>query len=254
MNLERILRSANKVSRPLSAKQLLAFDPGSPAARGAIVATDWSTAAPKFAEREREQPWNTPFKVEIGFQLLKQKRYHEAQERFEEALGRSPEAWIFAGLARAYREQDRTDNYIRAARVMLEQPDQGLDHATICDGLARHLMQRGQVDQAWPWAERGARSWASWAMETAWECTEMRRDWPNAEAWVVRQTQRYSNQWLVWLGWSLRTGHGHVPQAARMFWAQWDAGRPGQDEAQEVLIADLGLVLDRPDATRAIAE
>ena len=254
VNIERMLRTMLDNFRASTAKELLLFDPGSPVARAGIMATDWATAAPLAAEWEREQPWNTPLKAELGFQLLNEKRYPEAQERFETALGRSPESWIFAGLARAYRERNQTDEYLGAAQVMLAQPDQGLDHASICDGLANYLMDQGQPDLAWPWAERGAQSWASWAMQTAWRCAEMRRDWPNAEAWVIRQTQRYPNQWLVWLGWSLRTGHGHVPEAAKRVWRQWDAGRQGQDDDQDNFLAHLALATGRPDVTRAIAE
>ena len=236
------------------AQGLLGIDPTSPIARAALVNSDWEHVAEKVPDWEREQPWNTPLIAEYGFQLLKLDRDAEAQERFETALKRSPEAWIFRGLAETYRDQKQIDKWVKAAEKILDQPDQGLDHATISNDLAKYLMDEGEIDRAWPWAERGAQSWAAWAMTTASICAERRRDWKNAEIWVARGSQRYANQWLDWLLWSLRTGHGHTPEAAALVWAQWDAGRPATSEEQEALIEVLGLILERPDVTRTLAE
>ena len=240
--------------RSIRARDLFNIDKTSPIARAILVNADWAHVADKVPDWEREQPWNTPLIAEYGFQLLKLNRPAEAQERFETALERSPEAWIFRGLAETYRDGKQIDKWVKAAEAILDQPDQGLDHATISNDLANYLMDEGEIDRAWPWAERGAESWAAWAMSTAWICAERRRDWKNAEVWVARGSQRYANEWLDWLIWSLRTGHGHVPEAAAVVWAQWDAGRPANSKNEEALIEELGLILDRPDVTRALAE
>ena len=240
--------------RIIRAQSLLSNDEKSPVARAVLVGSDWTHVADKVPEWEREQPWNTPLIAEYGFQLLKLNRDAEAQERFETALERSPEAWIFRGLAETYRDGKQIDKWVKAAERIMDQPDQGLDHATVSNDLAKYLMDEGEIDRAWPWAERGAQSWAAWAMSTAWLCAERRRDWKNAEVWVARGSQRYANEWLEWLIWSLRTGHGHTPEAAAVVWAQWDAGRPASSENEEYMIEELGLILDRPDVTRALAE
>ena len=256
LNIQELLAQDETTNdrRSIRARDLFNIDKTSPIGRAILVNADWASVAAKVPDWEREQPWNTPLIAEHGFQLLKLNRAAEAQERFETALGRSPESWIFRGLAEVYRDGKQIDKWVKAAEAILDQPDQGLDHATICNDLAKYLMDEGEIDRAWPWAERGAESWAAWAMNTAWLCAERRRDWKNAEIWIARGSQRYANQWLDWLIWSLRTGHGHVPEAAALVWAQWDAGRPASSEIEESLISELGLILDRPDVSRAIAE
>ncbi len=254
-NLERHARISSDVALKVNwANGLLNLDPGSPVARAIIVEADWARAAPQIADWEREQPWNTVLFAAHGFQLLKDKRFAEAQAKFEMALARSPELWIFNGLVKTYRERGQIELWIKAAEAMLEQPDQSLDHAETANDLARYLMDQGQVDRAWPWAERAAGSWAGWAMNTAWQCAEMRRDWRNAEAWVARASQRYDNQWLDWLAWCVRTGHGNLKAASDVVWAQWDATRTAGSDNDASMLASLGLILDRADMTQQVAE
>ena len=236
------------------ATELLDVDPTSPVARTVLVKSHWGMYRTKAAGWAQEQPWNTPLVAEIGHQYLKAKNYDEARPRLEAALARSPEPWIFLGLAEIYREQGRVDRWVAAAEEFVRQPDQGLDHAAISDNLARYLMKHGEFDRAWPWAERGAQSGAAWTMKTASECAEMRRDFPNAEAWIARTAQRYPGDWLEWVGWCLRTGRGHLDLASRLVWAQYDAGRPVTSANERFLLEHLGLILDRPDVTRALAE
>ena len=233
---------------------LLYLDPASPVGRDLLVDADWQRAAPQVADWEREQPWNTSIFADHAFQLLEQKNYADAQPLFERALGRSSDLWIYRGLVACYRDQGRIDEWTGAANAFMEHPDQALDHAGACDDLAKYLMKQGDADRAWPWAERGAESYAAWAMTTAWQCAERRRDWANAELWVARRAQSYDDQWLGWLTWSLRTEHGHVPEAAAAVWAQWDVGRAARSEDEEYFVAILGLICGRPDVTRAIAE
>ena len=252
---ERHAREVNDPRFRMSwANALLNLDPSSPVARAIIVEGDWSKAEPKIADWEREQPWNTVLIAAHGFHLLEAKQFAEAQARFEAALTRSPELWIFQGLVKTYRERGQIDLWIKAAEAMLEQPDQSLDHAETANDLARYLMDNGEVDRAWPWAERAAESWAGWAMITAWQCAEMRRDWKNAEAWVARASQRYGSQWLEWLIWCERTGRGNLKAASTVVLAQWDASRTAGSDDQAVLLANFGLMLDRADITRQISE
>lgn len=251
---ERTIRNENEgPGRRNWARALIQVEPASPVARSALVGVDWDNVAARAPDWEREQPWNTSLIAEIAGQLLKAGRYDEAQRRFEVALRQSPEMWIFRGLARCYRERGQTEAWVAAAEAMLEQPDQSLDHATVGDDLAKYLIEQGQVDRAWPWAERAAGSWAAWAMDTAARCAEMRRDWENAEAWVARNSQRYPDRWLNWATWCLRTEHGHPRAAARLVWAQWDAGRRGTSDEESVWLCDLGLLLDRPEVARESA-
>ncbi len=253
-DMERIVRNQGAPAvRAAWAKALLHLDPSSPVGRGLLAGAEWAMVAPQVAAWEAEQPWNTVLVAEHGFQLLKAKQYAEAQGRFETAMGRSPEIWIFRGLATSYREQGRIDEWVKAAGAMMEQPDQALDHANAANDLARFLMKRGEVDRAWPWAERAAESWAAWAMLTASECAEMRRDWTNAEAWIARTSQRYPANWLDWAAWCVRTGHGNPKIAAALLWQLWEAGRRPDSVEQGFLLGDLALILDRADITREIA-
>src|SRR5262249_53433951 len=85
-----------------------------------------------------------------------------------------------------------------------------------------------QWAKAQPYAEAAAQTWAAWAIECAMRCYEGMEDWPRAELWIRRLSERYPGRSLrAWLEFCKRTGHGDI-------------------EAAKALVAPFGAPVDQP--------
>jgi hypothetical protein len=93
-------------------------------------------------------------------------------------------------------------------------------------------MSLGQWEEAQPYAEAAAQSWAEWAMLCAVDCYEGMEEWEQAEAWVRRVSERYPNpSWAKWFLWCHRTGHGDLDAARR--WVERLAGAMGEGPGED---------------------
>jgi tetratricopeptide (TPR) repeat protein len=90
----------------------------------------------------------------------------------------------------------------------------GLQHAQVQVQMANKLMTEGRFEEAKPYADAAAATWASWGMVCASQCYEGLKDWAQAEQWSRRTSERYSRlNWAYWYTWCKRTGHGDVKAA-----------------------------------------
>jgi tetratricopeptide (TPR) repeat protein len=237
-----------------AAHNLLRFDPDSPLGRGALIASRWEEARPNVEAWEKDHDGGDTFVIaQLGLHAMKEGQYDDAERRLEAALARSPERWIFEGLAEVYRKTGRIDRWKAAADRFLKGEEQDLDHALALLDLADALMRQGRYDQARPYAERAAASGASWAMPVAARCAEEQGDWKAAEVWMSRASQRFAPNWLDWFYWCQRTGRGDARAAAALVEGQVEAGRaPSADEFLPV--ASVYILVGRPEAARRFAE
>ena len=89
--------------------------------------------------------------------------------------------------------------------------------------IANDLMKEGRYDEAWPYAEAAARTWAGWAMTCAQNCAEGLEKWEAAEGYARASSERYpGSMWAVWFLFCERTGHGDIA-AARAFTKEMSA-------------------------------
>jgi tetratricopeptide (TPR) repeat protein len=153
------------------------------------------------------------------------------------AIAADPQAYEW--LAEMYRKQGDMNRWKETLDKFLSQEDVGLDHARIRVEIARHFMREKRWDDAWPYAEMAANTWAGWAMLCAAECAEGRNDWETAEQYVQRVSARYDNSLYTWFMWCKRTGHGDV-QAARRFTEE--AIRARQESIGSRFHEELGLL------------
>jgi hypothetical protein len=151
------------------------------------------------------------------------------------AIDLSPDQWAFVTLAGVYKAQGRIDRWKETLDAFLEQEDYGLDHAKVRVEIAQYYMGRQEWEQARPYAEEAAQTWAAWAMECAIACYQGMGDWERAELWCRRRSERYPNLAAQWFGWCLRTGHGDARAAARLAAPVFEA------QGDRISVDDLGL-------------
>jgi tetratricopeptide (TPR) repeat protein len=234
------------------AHNLRKLDPESPLGRGAMISFNWDVAA-KDAEAWRKDHGGTDTFVlgNLGLKFLEAGKDDEAQLLLEDALKRSPELWIFDGLADIYLKSGQIDKWIAATEDFVKGEDTGLDHSRALSGLVKFLMAKGDFARALPYAERAAASWSGDSMLLAAKCADAMQDWEKAEVWIRRLSERYTNSWLHWVYWCKRTGHGDARAASELVEAHLAAGRvPSTEELLQVAIV---LILDgKPAEARTL--
>jgi tetratricopeptide (TPR) repeat protein len=237
-----------------NAHNLHRYDPDSPLARGCLIEAKWQEASPHVAAWETDHGGDAFVLAQLGFRRLSEKNLAEAERLFKQALARSPDGWIFKGLAEVYRQESKVDQWIKDTEEYLKTEDMALDHAHALEDLAKYLMEAKRYEQARPFAERAAQSGAGWAMISAARCAEEVKDWEAAERWVSASTRRYSKSWLDWIYWCKRTGRGDAKAAAGVVRAQLAAGRTPSTDEEAVKVA-IVLILDgRPKEAKDLLE
>jgi len=249
------LRGTTERWRRDMAVNLLKNDPESPIARGALIFTDWDRARPEAEAWEKDHGGgDTVVIAQLGLRSLQEVKLDDAIARLEKALARSPESWIFEGLAEAYRRGDRMDRWVEAVGAFLKTEDMGLDHAKVVGNLADYLIEKGRFDKARPFAEISAESGAAWAMLQAAQCAEGTGDFEAAERWVARTSLRYERSGFAWYYWCKRTGKGDLRAAKGLIETRLAAGRGvASDDDQRGLIY-YSLLEGRPDRARELLE
>jgi len=237
------------------AHNLLKYHPGSPLGRGVLIETRWDEAKPNAEAWAKDHSGaDTLVIARLGSQALKEERLDDAERLFKEALGRSPEGWVFQGLAGVYVRRGDLDGYAEAATEFLKTDDLSLDHARVAGDLAELLMGLGKYAKARPFAEISAGSWACWAMQGAARCAEGMKDWEGAEIWVARTSERYAPNWLDWSAWCQRTGHGDARAAAQLVADQLAQGRPVDAVKERFPVAVALLAGGQPKPARELLE
>jgi lipopolysaccharide biosynthesis regulator YciM len=182
--------------------------------------------------------WETQFdqwpQVQKSFaaHYMKKGKTGDAIRCLKRSTELSPDSWGFRTLAKLYAEQNDRVAWKETLDAYLQQPDYGLGHARAQVEIARYLMGLEDHQQALPYAEAAAETYAEWGMEVLIDCYTELEEWEKAEAWIVRRVQRYPHSALTWFDWCLDYGHGNQ-QLARRVAAGARAGLEESDNFQD---------------------
>ena len=116
-------------------------------------------------------------------------------------------------MADIYKRQGKLGRWKEVLEDSLESEDFALSHARTRVTIAEFHMERGELDQALPYAVAAADTGAAWAMLCASRCLEGLGRWEESEAMVRATSERYDEQPFVWYFWCRRTGHGDLAAA-----------------------------------------
>jgi tetratricopeptide (TPR) repeat protein len=221
------------------AKVLLAVSPHSAVARGILIVDAWDQVKDQADTWEKEAE-DSPFLLEsLGWRRRELKQYDRAQRLLRRCVELSPQRSVYDNLAATFREQGDMEGWRRTLDEYLARgEDHGLDHAEVRVQIARHYMDQKRWEDAAPYAEAAAETWAGWAMVCAVECYEAMGEWEKGEAWVRRLTERYPNtNWAAWYCYCRRTGHGEVEAARAWTDAYLESARGRPDLADPTGVA-----------------
>lgn len=142
---------------------------------------------------------------------------HTADQR-QKALRRyidlSPDVWAYRQLAEQFRKEGKIDQWKATLDECLQQPDFGLEHAGLRVSIANYLMDQDQWEQARPYADAAAETWAEWAMLCAVRCYQGLGDEKQEGVWRARVAERYPKvrHSLDYYVWARRTGQAKAEQ------------------------------------------
>ena len=193
---------------------LMAVSPYSPTARGMLIRYQWETVAQFAQEWEKS---DEPFVLlELARRYGTLDRLDDAERCLQRAIELGHEQNAYRELASIYKRQGKMDQWLETLEAFLEQPDYGLEHATVNKDIAWHFIHNRKFAKALPYAESAASSGSEFGLSVAACCYEALQNWEQAETMARSTTSRYRNAWIVWYAFCKRTGHGDLEAARRM--------------------------------------
>lgn len=200
---------------PDFARKLLSVSPNSPYAMGLLVEDAWDESQANLKAWQEVVGNHPTFLASLARAFRKQGRADDAEAVLKRYIERSADRWAFQELADCYKQRGDEARWKATLDGFLEKvEDHGLDHAKVRVDIAEALMKGGRYDQARPYAEAAAQSWAAWAMQTAQKCAEGQQDWKAAENWARNQSERYpDSSAYLWVEFCYRTGRGDTDAA-----------------------------------------
>ncbi|MHB1555915.1 MAG: tetratricopeptide repeat protein [Isosphaeraceae bacterium] len=203
----------------LAARRLLEISPDCPYAMAALVEHDKKATAAEIAGWEKKAGDSLVF-LEAMARVHTEKNQPELAEKdLIRYIKQQPQGWVYQMLADNYRARGDMKRWRATLEESLTTEETGLEHTQNRVQIADYLMDQGKWAEAKEYAETAGESWAGWAMICAQRCAEGMKDWPRAELWARRLSERYAADPSALLHWSLfcvKTGRGNL-RAARQF-------------------------------------
>ncbi len=206
-------RSPNGGDQSLASTRLFRLCPDSSLMVYFVVTHNWDLAQPHAVKWEQDFAQSLPVQEALARQYLKLKRLDDAERCLKRRIELMPDYASYKQLSALYLEKDDEAGWIQSRLDALELPSQGLESAQVHDSLARHYMQRNELEIARTHADAAAQSGAGWAMHGAAQCHELLGEWEAAEKYVQGIAERYEDSGSDWYCWCRRTGHGDLDAA-----------------------------------------
>jgi tetratricopeptide (TPR) repeat protein len=197
-------------------RDLQEFSPHAPAGIGAMLAFDPSVPAAKIADWEKNEGHQAAVQRALAKRYAAAGKFADAERCWRAYLKRSPDTLGYKQLAELLKARGDLAQWKATLDEFLKQEDQDLGHARVRVDVARYLMKQKKWEEARPYAEKAAETWAAWAMICAGDCLEGLGEWEKSELWVKRTSERYPHLSFDWVFWCLRTGKGDLAAARRL--------------------------------------
>jgi tetratricopeptide (TPR) repeat protein len=203
-------------------RMLLEVSPHSPFAIATLIEHDRSATASQVAEWEKKAGDSPPILAALARLHTQQKKPELAERELNRYIEQQPEYWAFQMLAANYKARGDVKRWQETLERSLGTEETGLEHVQAQVELADYFMEQGQWANAKEYAEAAGESFAAFGMSCAQRCAEGMKDWPRAEQWAQRQSERYPEQadtLFRWYLFCMKTGRGNL-RAARQYTEQ----------------------------------
>lgn len=239
------MESEDRSSPPGLLRRLLKVSSGSPDAVAAKLRENRKLAPDDRAAIERQFAHSPQVLKALSQTAL---TADEAKRTLREYLKLSPDVWAYRQLAQTFRQEGKLDEWRAALDECLRQPEFGLEHTKLRVEIANDYMDRGKWEQARPYAEEAAESWAEWAMLCAIRCCRGLGDDKQEGVWRERIVERYpkTQHALDHYVWSRRTGLGDAERILRALDPQIAAAAAKTDAESQYMIGLYYQLSNRP--------
>ncbi len=210
---ERLRQTTEK--KPQFGRVLLTISPYSAYAMGILIQADWDRVQSEIPAWRAKVGDALGLIGALGKKYAELKQYDEAEKYLKRYVELSGDEWAYQELAACYEARgDRKDAKAALDGYLNKTESAGLKHAQVQVQMANKLMKQGRWEEAKPYAEAAAATWAAFGMICASECAEGLKDWNQAELWIRRVSERYpASGWPRWYLFCKRTGHGDLRSA-----------------------------------------
>lgn len=197
-DLMQLAALSNYAPNKVVGEKLLLVSPHHPAGALRIMESDPGLELAEVKRYEQKFGWHPA----ILHQLTRMNAFdpHAQLEVLKKRVEVAQDYSAYAELALYYKLRLDLENWRATLEAFLKTPPTGLEHARARVEIAEHLMAEEKWDEALPYANAAAASYAEWAMWTAVKCYEGQGDLLNAELWIRRIEERYGRQvYAEWL-------------------------------------------------------
>lgn len=154
---------------------------------------------------------------QLGDRYVKLSRFEDAIRVYERSVGLSPTYEAYVGLANAYRSAGQENLWQPTLERFLKVESLGLEQASVRALIANDLINKNKFEEALPFAEAAAETYAGWALILASRVEEYLGHWDKSEKYIEAASTSYpSTGGDEWYFWCKRTGRGNVDEARKL--------------------------------------
>jgi len=188
--------------------------PHSPTPIALTIETDWDYAAPFAEEWAKKFSQSARVQLALGRRYFFDKKYPEAIRCLEKSASLDLNIDCSGLLANAWLAQKDENKWKQTWDKFLSEQHPGLLNSQAGVAVARYYMERERFEEALPYAETAANSYASWALTCAGDCLTGLKRYDEANKYFSANRNRYSPGGRVtWYYWQVRNNQGDLQKS-----------------------------------------
>jgi len=206
--------------------RLLIINPYSAIGAAATISMNWPEASAHVDEWTAQLHDEPRVLSTLADRYLRFRKPEKAMPLLTHLVEIAPDRGYVNQLASVYLDQGDEEKWLATCKLVLKQPDYGLDQSEEEIEIAWHYMYTGRYDLARPWADASLESGSGSSMECDAAAAEYQGDFATAQSIKKGEDERYGG--IAWYQWCKRTGRGDAA-AAQKIADQWVAQQAQSD-------------------------
>ena len=208
---ERLRQTSDKKAH--FGRVLLIISPYSAYAMGTLVAADWDRVKGDVPAWRRKVGDAPGLIGALGKKYAELKQYDEAEKCLKRYVELSGDEWAYQELAACYEAKgDRNSAKTALDSYLTKTESAGLQHAQVQVQIANKLMKEGHWQEAKPYAESAAATWAAFGMDLCFRMRGGTQGMGPGRALDQARQRALSHEWLGTMVHLLQTDRPRRPR------------------------------------------